>query len=87
MPLPKKPKANPKNQNRIRARGPPAAVAPAAVSPAGSIPILIFWICFKFLGKRHMNGEGAGNIMLDGLSRHFSLYLLGKHMENVGWIA
>ena len=25
-----------------------------------------FWICFRFLGKRHMNGEGAGNIMLDG---------------------
>ena len=42
MPAPKNLKQIQKIKNRIRARGPPAAVAPAAVPPAGSNPIFDF---------------------------------------------
>ena len=40
------PQKSPKIQNWVRARGPPAAVAPVAVPPAGSNPILDFWDYF-----------------------------------------
>ena len=75
-------KTNSKNQNRIRARGRHGGGRNGGGRAAGSNQILIFWICFRLLGKRQMIGDGAGNIMLDGLSSHFSLYFLGKLMEN-----